>query len=310
MLNTPVIRRSWLIIPGYEREPIKYVRKFLPDVFVLDVECSVPPRRKEEARANLPNAIQLLAECPCEVFVRVDWQTRWCDVKAAISPGLRGIILPGPEAVEDIIEIDKFIAECERKAGVTEGIIELAIILESARGLWNALDLAKASPRITTLGVGRADLTMNLGPDPEGDFRIYPYLMSRVLTIARALGKQPLGAHWRQGSRGGVASPEETLEAARKARFEGFTGCLCAKLEQVAPTLEGFTPTKDEVKRLSQILDRFDKAQKVGQVNVDVDGHLYDSAKAQACRAVIQFARACDKRDDDRSYFGKAGVKQ
>lgn len=310
MVNMAAVRRSWLIVPGYEQEPTEYVRKFLPDVVVLDAEYSVPPRRKEEARANLGSAIRSLAQCPSEVFVRVDWKTRWCDVKAAAHPGLRGIVLPGPEAVEDIAEINSFIGKCEQEAGVIPGSIELALILESAKGLWNAPDLAKASPRITALGIGRVDLTMNLGLDPEGDFRIYPYLMSRVLTIARALNIQPLGAHWRRGSRGGVTSLELTLEAARQARREGFTGCLCARPEQVTPVSEGFTPTGDEVKRFTHILEKFDKAQKTGQVSADIDGRLYDNAKVQTCRELLLFAHACARRDDDKSYFAKAEVKR
>jgi citrate lyase beta subunit len=56
------------------------------------------------------------------------------------------------------------------------------------------------------------------------------------------LGKQPLGALWRPGSRGGVATREGTAKAAREARLMGFTGCVCATPEQVAPANEGFSP--------------------------------------------------------------------
>jgi citrate lyase beta subunit len=65
--------------------------------------------------------------------------------------------------------------------------------------------------------------------------------MTRALVAARMLGKQPLGAFFRPGSRGGVASKEDTLKAAREARLIGFTGCFCAKPDQVAPVNEGFT---------------------------------------------------------------------
>ena len=48
----------------------------------------------------------------------------------------------------------------------------------------------------------------------------------------------------------------------------------------------------------------------MGQVYLDIDGRLYDGPKAQACRERLQFARACARRDDEKSYFGKAEVKQ
>jgi hypothetical protein len=65
--------------------------------------------------------------------------------------------------------------------------------------------------------------------------------MTRAVVAARMLGKQPLGAFWRPGSRGGVASTEATLKAAKEGRYIGFTGCLCATREQVAAVNEGFS---------------------------------------------------------------------
>jgi citrate lyase beta subunit len=128
----------------------------------------------------------------------------------------------------------------EQERGVDPGTTELALILESAKGFWNAAALAGASPRVTALGVGRIDLTMRLGPVPQGEFRLYRYLMTRALVAARMLARQPLGAFWRPGSRGGVAAMESTAKAAREGRILGFTGCLCATPEQVAPVNEGF----------------------------------------------------------------------
>jgi citrate lyase subunit beta/citryl-CoA lyase len=130
----------------------------------------------------------------------------------------------------------------EKERGVEPGTTELVLMLESARGFWNAASLAQASPRISALGVGRIDLTMRLGPVPQGEFRLYRFLMTRALVAARMLDKQPLGALWRPGSRGGVASRELTVKAASEGRFMGFTGCLCATPEQVAAVNEGFSP--------------------------------------------------------------------
>src|SRR5262249_28065898 len=128
----------------------------------------------------------------------------------------------------------------ENERGVDPGTTEIALILESAKGFWNAAALAKASPRVTALGVGRIDLTMLLGPVPQGEFRLHRFLMTRTVVVARMPGKQRLGAFWRPGSRGGVASQESTAKAAREGRLMGFTGCLCATPEQVAPVNEGY----------------------------------------------------------------------
>jgi citrate lyase subunit beta / citryl-CoA lyase len=232
-------RRSWMIVPAHAADVEARCREFKPDVVVLDLEYTVPPKHKELARSGLAGLVRKIGN-DAEVFVRVDRDTRWADVRAAVHRGIKGIVLPGPEEPEEVSELGELIAAMEREHGVDPGTTELALILESAKGFWNAASLATASPRVTALGVGRIDLTMRLGPVPQGEFRLYRFLMTRALVAARMLAMQPLGAFWRPGSRGGVASKEGTAKAAREGRILGFTGCLCATPEQVAPVNEGF----------------------------------------------------------------------
>jgi citrate lyase subunit beta/citryl-CoA lyase len=233
-------RRSWMILPAHDHAEVMRYQEFKPDVVVLDLEYSVPPKSKEVARSGLGTLVRKVSESQTAAFVRVDRETRWADVRAAMFRGIKGIIFPGPEEPEEVVELGELIAAMEQERGVDPGITELVLMLESAKGFWNAASLADASPRVTALGVGRIDLTMRLGPVPQGEFRLYRFLMTRALVAARMLEKQPLGAFWRPGSRGGVASKESTVKAAREARLMGFTGCLCATPEQVASVNEGF----------------------------------------------------------------------
>ena len=234
-------RRSWMILPAHDPREVMRCQDFKPDVAVLDLEYSVPPRCKELARSNLKTLVKSVGESPAQVFVRVDRDTRWADVGAATQRGIKGIVFPGPEEPSEVAELGELIMTKEKERGVDPGTTELVLMLESAKGFWNAAALAMASPRVTALGVGRIDLTMRLGPVPQGEFRLYRFLMTRLLVAARMQAKQPLGAFWRPGSRGGVASKEMTAKAAREGRLMGFSGCLCATPEQVASVNEGFT---------------------------------------------------------------------
>jgi citrate lyase subunit beta/citryl-CoA lyase len=229
-----------MILPAHDSAAVARCQEFKPDVAVLDLEYSVPPKAKEAAREGLAALVRKIGESDTEVFVRIDRETRWADARAAMHRGIKGIVFPGPEEPEEVTELAALIAALERERGLEPGATELVLMLESARGFWDAASLAAASPRVTALGVGRIDLTMRLGPVPQGEFRLYRFLMTRALVAARMLGKQPLGALWRPGSRGGVASKESTAQAAREGRLLGFTGCLCATPEQVASVNEGF----------------------------------------------------------------------
>ncbi len=240
MANNMNNRRSWMIVPAHDTEAAARCQEHKADVVVLDLEYSVPPRAKEAARAGLGPLIKKLGDSQATVFVRIDRDTRWADVRAAMHRGIKGIIFAGPESPEEVAELADLISAMERERGVTPGETEMVLMLESAKGFWNAAAIAQASTRVSALGVGRIDLTMRLGPVPQDEFRLYRFLMTRALVAARMLGKQPLGALWRPGSRGGVAAKEGAAKAAREARLMGFTGCICATAEQVASINEGY----------------------------------------------------------------------
>ena len=235
-------RRSWLIAPAHDPAAVKNCLGFDADVLVLDLEYSVPPRHKEAARAGLNDLVRALGPIQRELFVRIDRDTRWADAAAAVVRGVNGIIFPGAEQAGEVVELDQLVAALEKERGLELGAMELVLALESAQGFWNAGALAQASPRVSALGVGRVDLTMQLGPVPQDEFRLYRYLMSRTLVAARTFGKQALGAHWRPGSRGGAADAKHTARAAREAGLMGFEGCLCAAADQVAAVNTGFSP--------------------------------------------------------------------
>jgi citrate lyase subunit beta / citryl-CoA lyase len=229
-----------MIVPAHDRAAGARCQEFKPDVLVIDLEYTVPPRCKEDARSGLKDLLKTLGNDPPEVFVRIDRETRWADVAAAVQRGVKGIVFPGAEEPEEVRRIAELIATKERERGVEPGTTEIALMLESGKGLWNAAELAQASPRVTALGLGRVDLTMGLGPVPQGEFRLYRFLMTRLVVAARMLTKQPLGAFCRPGSRGGVASKDATLKAAREGRLLGFTGCVCATPDQVGAVNSGF----------------------------------------------------------------------
>src|SRR3954464_11357672 len=98
-------RRSWMILPAHEDASAARYQQASPDVAVLDLEYSVPPRAKERARENLKSLVQPLLHAQAEVFVRIHRDTRWADVAAAIQRGVTGIVYPGPDEAAEVAEI-------------------------------------------------------------------------------------------------------------------------------------------------------------------------------------------------------------
>jgi citrate lyase subunit beta/citryl-CoA lyase len=229
-----------MIVPAHDPDASMRDQGIKPDVVVLDLEYSIPPKAKDAAREGLGALIRKVAESQTTVFVRIDRETRWADVRAAVHRGIGGIVFPGADSASEVSDLDRLITQMEKERGVDPGTTEIVLMLESAKGFWNALAIAQASPRVTGLGVGRIDLTMALGPVPGNEFQFYRFLMTRALVAARTAGKAPLGALWRPGSRGGVAPKDVASKAAKEAKLLGFVGCVCATPEQVAAVNEGF----------------------------------------------------------------------
>ena len=250
-------RRSWLIVPAHDDARLAEAAASGADVVALDLQDTVHETRKREARAKMRDAIGAMRDAGSEAFVRSDVELMYADLDASVWRGLSGVILPGVESADAVREADAILTEFETKRGVVrpppvgevreaddprgpEQALEIHLALDTARANWDAEELIRASPRVKSVSLGRADLVMDLRPEPSGDLHLMPYLMQRLIIIAAAVGVEPVGAWWRATSRGMSASPRDTLQAATTGRLAGFRGAMCMRAEQVAALNEGY----------------------------------------------------------------------
>jgi citrate lyase subunit beta / citryl-CoA lyase len=230
-----VKQRSWLVVPASRREQVDAARTSGADVVVLDLVEFVAQKDKAVARSQVRAAIEALAASGAQVYVQTDPQYMEEDVAACVAPGLAGIVLSRTESPEEVRKLTALLDAHERAAGTKPGSARVVAALETAVGNHNAYDIACASPRIEALTLGRADLVMDLRPEPSGELHLMPYLMQRLVLIAGAAGKVPLGAWWRAPDRGLLATAEHTYEAGVRGRAIGFRGALCITPSQVEP---------------------------------------------------------------------------
>ena len=265
---TYTVRRSWLIVPTHNAKALSEAADSRADVVVLDLQDTVHESRKHEARANVRRAIGTMRDAGAEVFVRSDIELMYADLDASVWRGLSGVVLPGVTNVGQVREADEILSKFEAERGVVkpppvgqvreaddprgpEQALEIHLSLDTGPGNWHAKELIRASDRVKSISLGRADLVMDLREDPAGDLHLLPYLMQRLIIIANATGVEPVGAWWRATSRGLVASYDDTLEAALTGRRAGFRGALCMRANQVEALNKGFTPSEAELESLA-----------------------------------------------------------
>jgi citrate lyase subunit beta / citryl-CoA lyase len=301
------IRRSWVLVSALDERAVEEARTWGADVVVLDLEESVHDSRKAEARTRIGGAIEAVARGGAEVFVRPDIDLLYADLDAAIVPGLTGVVLPMVSSAEQVREADRIVDGFERQRGLP-GVVELHLALETAEGNLRAPEIIAASARVRSVSLGRADLVMDLRPEPNGELHMMPYLLQRLVTVARAGGVEPVGAWWDAESRGMVASPEATLRAARRARRHGFRGGMGVRASQVDPLNAGFTPDVAEVARAEVLVHAFETARARGERWGVEQGQIVDAARAETARRVIAHAELCRGRDQRKQAAAAAAT--
>ena len=306
MTASSAVRRSWLLTPVSHPDRVSDAPSAGADVIVLDLAEFVAEPDKPAARESLRDCLAPARSTGAEVFVQIDPELMLADLTAAVWPGLHGIVVIRAETAEQVAAIDAIISELESRRGLAPGSVELVLCLETARGNHNGFEVATASSRTWGLSLGRADLVMDLRPEPSGETHLMQYLMQRLVTLASATGTVPLGAWWRFPDRGLLATPENTLAAAQRGRAIGFRGSFCVLDNQVRPLNAGFTPSESEVAAAHALCEAYASATASGtcaMVSVD-ERVLTPDIVAQAANA-IALADACSSRDR----FKAAAVK-
>ena len=300
------VRRSWLLTPVSHPHRVSNAPSAGADVIVLDLAEFVAEPDKPAARESVREALTSAKSTGAEVFVQIDPELMLADLTAAVWPGLDGVVVTRAETPEQIAAIDTIVSELESRRGMLPGSVELVLSLETAVGNHNGFEIATASSRTWGLSLGRADLVMDLRPEPSGETHLMQYLMQRLVTLASATGTIPLGAWWRFPDRGLLATPENTLAAAQRGRTIGFKGSFCVLDNQVRPLNTGFTPSESEVAAAHALCEAYASATASGTcVMVSVDDRVLTPDIIAQAANTIALADACATRDR----FKAAAVK-
>ena len=234
------MRRSWLLVPMSKPELIDQAAQSGADVIVLDLVELVAEKEKPAARASVQTTIYAVKAGGAEVFAQIDPDLLYVDLQACVWPGLSGVVVSRAESSRQIEDAAALLSRLEHVRGLLPGTVKVVAAVETARGNHAAYEIGRASPRVAGLTLGRADLIMDLRPEPSSEIHLMPYLMQRLIIIAGSAGVTPIGAWWRAPDRGLLATPDNTYQAALRGRAIGFKGAMCLRANQVEPLNRAF----------------------------------------------------------------------
>ena len=295
------VRRSWLLVPLSDEKLVDEAWSFEADVVALDLAELVAEEDKPQARERVREAIGLASRGGAHIFAQVDKDLLYADLRACVWRGLSGIIIPRLESAREVAEADALLSQLEEERGLLPHTLKIVASVETAEGNLQAMNVALASPRLWGMTLGRADLVMDLRPEPSGEIHLMTYLMQRIITIANAAGLAPLGAWWRAPARGLLAGPGDTHEAALRGRRIGFKGSLCIRPDQVGPINRGFTPGAEDLAQARHLAEALSRGEESGEAVTHLDGRIIGLPALKRSRRLVAYAQACDARDAEKA---------
>ncbi len=316
----PRLNRSTLAVPGSNPRFIEKAPDSTADIVFFDLEDSVAPDRKEQARKDVIAALNDLDFGEKSLSVRINGlDTHYMyrdlvDIVEQAGNRLDLILVPKVGTAADIYAVDMLLTQIEQAKGIKKRI-GIEILIETPQGIQNIFEIAAASPRNESMLFGSADyaaasgaqVTMIGGPNPDyhvltspdsegvrsvhwGDMWHFP--LARLIAAARANGLRPI-----DGPFADIKDADGWLASANRARVLGCEGKMVIHPNQVELANELFKPSEVEVNHANRILKAMEEAEHAGAGAVSLDGKMIDIASIrQAENTVSKAAQAAAKK--------------
>jgi (S)-citramalyl-CoA lyase len=267
--------RSWLFTPGTRPDRFDKAAASGADVSIIDLEDSVAPGDKAEARrAALAHLSQAAAGSVGRALRINALVTRAgvADLQALLeseaSPDY--LVLPKTESAAHLLILDHLLAEASK-------VTRLVALIESAQGLAAAEDIAASTPRLTALLFGAADMSADLGAGTAWTPLVYA--RGRLVAACALAGVLAIDSPFFD-----VKNHEGLTQETSQAVALGFAGKAAIHPNQISPINAALTPRPEEVARARAILA--ENAKGVGVVQ----GQMVDEAIARKARRILAAA--------------------
>ena len=271
------------------------------DEVFMDLEDSVAPLAKEEARGNVIDALKNNDWTGKTVVVRINSiDTQWAadDIKTIVEEGgryLDCLMIPKVQYAHEVMFVDHMLRMIEINTGLDKRI-GLEAQIETATGLKNIYEIAHASDRLETLIFGPADMSASLGlptvtaglpmPGYPGDH--WHWVLEQILVAARSAGLQVIDGPYLL-----IKDLDGFRVMAMRARALGYDGKWALHPGQIDVLNSVFTPTQDEYDKAEALLDAYKHATEVDRRGAVMFGNeMIDEASRKMATQFAERGRA------------------
>lgn len=286
--------RSGLFVPVNVERFVAKASSRGADVIQLDLEDSIAPGDKADARRALPAAVERIrSEGRSDVLVRINQPLELAvrDLEAAVLPGVDGIMVTKAEGPDHLRLLDELVSRLEASRSLPDRTIRFVVLIEAPGPLLHAEAIARATPRNIALSLGAEDYATAVGGEPTGEMLLVP--KQQVLQAARAAGLMPLGTIGTVADYSDIAAYERVV---RLSASFGFVGASAIHPSQVPALNAGFSPSAEAVAYAERIVALGREAAATGRGSFALDGRMIDIPIVQRATALLARAGAIAAR--------------
>lgn len=284
-------RRSCLYMPGANAKALEKAKTLPADVLLLDLEDSVAPEAKADARAQVAAAVKGGGYGKREVIVRANaLTTPWGrdDIVAAAAARPDGVLAPKVESGEQVRALDVEMTKAGFGADAS-----LWVMIETPRAILNLAEIAAAAKgtRLAVFVMGLNDLAKETRARAGASRAAFYAPMSLAVTAARAAGLTVI-----DGVYNDIADAAGFEAECRQGLEFGFDGKTLIHPSQIDICNEVFAPTAEEVSRARAVIEAFALPENAGKGVIKVDGRMTELLHLEEASRVVAVAEAISQR--------------
>lgn len=269
------------------------------DSIAYDLEDSVTPGKKAEARKNLVAILnkdrvagireQAVRINPVSSGLALDDLTEVLNGKH-----LDCLVVPKVDRPSDLHFVTDVLRQKlpERHKADSTNPVKIVALVESARSLMDLHSICQASPYLSGLGFAAEDFSLDLSITRTPGLNEFTYARSAIVTAARAFeipSALDLVSTTFRGEEGKKFLAEES---ANGKRF-GFNGKQCIHPDQVATVQDVFSPSEQEAEWAVRVVICDKKADAQGRGAWTLDGKMIDVPVVGKAKAIVAKAELC-----------------
>jgi citrate lyase subunit beta/citryl-CoA lyase len=195
------------------------------------------------------------------------------DISAILSPLVKGVLLPHAVEAQDIRDIAVLLREFELQRGIEPGETAVFPVIDTARGLVKAAEIASAAPRVGGLVFHSHRYARDIGARDEQRGDRLAYARGQVVAVSRSLGQSPLVVC-------------DGLELTYLAEY-GFAGAVLPDARMVIAANAAFAPPAVAGDHAREAVAAYDAARAEGAWVARLGGQVVDAAAARKARHLI-----------------------